>query len=327
MTKFIACFVLMLNLHSAIAAAQEPQKKNSPSPEMQKVLAAQLGKWSQHQEGADGSSGQGEAVWQEGPGGMSLVENEYIRSSAGEMIGLSVTWWDEAVKGYRALWCDNKIKSGCLVMSKAAHWEGDQFVLADEFERDGKKLAYKEVESGITPSTYTLTSYIGEPGGELKPTSTIHATRITAANAESASAAKAEVLAALAERDKAFVAGDETTVAQSMSEDYLQTDVNGKIQDKQAWLNEYYRPMAPLLKSGKVRWVTFDRSDIAVRDLGDTFIVAGKMTIKHVGAFDPKDTTAPDSPPVTFSFTQVWLKRGGAWKLAVVHNAIPRKRE
>jgi hypothetical protein len=78
------------------------------------------------------------------------------------------------------------------------------------------------------------------------------------------SSAKAEVLAALAERDKAFVAGDETKVAQFMSEDYLQTDVSGNIQDKQAWLNEYYRPMAPLLQSGKTRWVTFVRSDIVV---------------------------------------------------------------
>ena len=64
------------------------------------------------------------------------------------------------------------------------------------------------------------------------------------------SSAKAEVLAALAERDKAFVAGEEAKLAQFMSEDYLQTDVSGNIQDKQAWLNVYYRPMAPLLKSG-----------------------------------------------------------------------------
>ena len=144
------------------------------------------------------------------------------------------------------------------------------------------------------------------------------------------SSAKAEVLAALAERDKAFVAGDETKVAQFMSEDYLQTDVNGNIQDKQAWLNEYYRPMAPLLKSGETRWVTFDRSDIVVRDLGDTMVVAGKQTIKHVGVdpWNPKDITPPDSPrpPLTLRFTHVWIKRGGVWKLAVVHNAIPRER-
>ncbi len=141
------------------------------------------------------------------------------------------------------------------------------------------------------------------------------------------SSAKAEVLAALAERDKAEVTGDETKVAQSMSDDYLQTDVSGNIYDKQMWLNEYYRPMAPLLRSGKTRWVKFDRSDIVVRDFGDTFIVAGKMTIKHVGVnpWNPKDITPPDSrrAPLTFSFTHVWIKRDGAWKLAVVHNAIP----
>ena len=142
---------------------------------------------------------------------------------------------------------------------------------------------------------------------------------------------KAEVLAALAERDKAFVAGDETKVAQFMSEDYLQTDVSGNIQDKQAWLNEYYRPMAPLLKSGKTRWVTFDRSDIVVCELGDTMVVAGKQTIKHVGVnpWNPEVTTPPDSPrpPLTLRFTHVWIKRGGAWKLAVVHNAIPSERK
>jgi ketosteroid isomerase-like protein len=138
------------------------------------------------------------------------------------------------------------------------------------------------------------------------------------------SSAKAEVIAALAERDKAFVAGDETKVAQFMSEDYLQTDISGNTQDKQAWLNEYYRPMAPLLKSGETRWVTFDRSDIVVRDLGDTFIVAGKGTLKLVGVnpSNPKLTYSP-GPARVYRFTHVWIKRGGAWKLAVIHNAIP----
>lgn len=145
------------------------------------------------------------------------------------------------------------------------------------------------------------------------------------------SSAKAEVLAALAERDKAFVAGDETKVAQFMSEDYLQTDVSGNVQDKQAWLNDYYRPMVPWLKSGKTRWVTFDRSDIVVRELGDTVVVAGKQTIKHIGVdpWNPTDITPPDSPrpPRSLRFTHVWIKRGGAWKLAVVHNAIPTERQ
>ena len=141
------------------------------------------------------------------------------------------------------------------------------------------------------------------------------------------STSKAEVLAALAERDKAYLAGDEAKVAQFMSEDYLQTDVKGKVTDKQAWLNEFYRPMAPLLKSGKTRYVTFERSDIVVRDFGDTIVIAGKQTLKHVGVepWDPKITIPSDSPrlPLTLSFTHVWIKRDGAWKLAAVHNAVP----
>ena len=145
------------------------------------------------------------------------------------------------------------------------------------------------------------------------------------------SSAKAEVLAALAERDKAFVAGDETKVAQFMSEDYLQTDVSGNVQDKRAWLNDYYRPMVPWLKSGKTSWVTFDRSDIVVRELGDTVVVAGKQTIKHIGVdpWNPTDVTPADSPrpPRSLRFTHVWIKRGGAWRLAVVHNAIPTEQQ
>jgi ketosteroid isomerase-like protein len=138
---------------------------------------------------------------------------------------------------------------------------------------------------------------------------------------------KAEVLAAVAERDRAYLAGDETKVAQFMTEDYLQTDVSGNVFDKQAWLSEFYRPLAPLLKSGKTRYVTFERSDIVVRDFGDTMVVAGKQTLKHVGVepWNPKITIPSDSPrpPLTLRFTHVWIKRGGAWKLAAVHNAIP----
>lgn len=138
---------------------------------------------------------------------------------------------------------------------------------------------------------------------------------------------EAEVLAALAERDKAYLAGDEAKVAQFMTEDYLQTDVEGKVTDKQAWLNEFYRPMAPLLKSGKTRYVMFERSDIVVRDFGDTVVVAGKQTVKHVGVepWDPGITIPSDSrrPPLTLRFTHVWIKRDGAWKLAAVHNAVP----
>lgn len=150
----------------------------------------------------------------------------------------------------------------------------------------------------------------------------------SSATAGGQSSAKAEVLAALAERDKAFVAGDETKVAQFMSEDYLQTDVSGNVEDKQDWLNEYYRPLAPLLKSGKTQLPTFNRSEMVVRELGDTVVVAGKGTLKFLGA-NPWNSNATYSPgpPLAYRFTHVWIERGGAWKLAVIHNAIPAERK
>jgi hypothetical protein len=87
--------------------------------------------------------------------------------------------------------------------------------------------------------------------------------------------------------------------------------------------------MAPKLKSGETWWTTFDRSDIVLRDLGDTFVVAGKQTIKLVGVnpWNAKVAIPTDSPALTLRFTHVWIKRGGAWKLAVVHNAIPTERK
>ena len=138
------------------------------------------------------------------------------------------------------------------------------------------------------------------------------------------SSAKAEVLAALAAQDKAFLAGDETKVGQIKSEDYLQTNVKGIVQDKQTWFKEYFGPLAPLLRSGETRFTTFDRSDIVIRDFGDTVVVVGKLTYKFAGVnpWNPRVTFLP-GPPRVLRFTQVWIKRGGAWKEAVLHNAVP----
>lgn len=245
-----------------------------PSPEMQRLFNAQLGSWSQRLERPNGSSGEGEAVWRPGPGGKSLVENEYIRSATGDLIGLSVTWWDEAVKGYRALWCDNKIKNGCLVMSQPARWDGDQFVLRDEFERDGKKFVYKEVESQITPSTYTLTSYTGEAGGEPKPTSTIHATRIPEGNIElSNENALQQVLAADEARRLAMLHTDVSALDSLLADDVTIFWGDGTEDDKASTL--------ALLRSGRLRYSQLDYENTRVRLFGRTAVVTGQARIRE----------------------------------------------
>jgi hypothetical protein len=141
------------------------------------------------------------------------------------------------------------------------------------------------------------------------------------------SSAKAEVLVALTELDKAFVAGDETKLGQFKSEEYLQTSVSGKVQDKQAWFKEYFGPLAPRLRSGETRLTTFDRSDIVVREFGDTVVVVGRLLYKFAGVnpWNPSEAFQA-GPPAVIRFTQVWIKHGGAWKLAVLHNATPKER-
>jgi len=66
-------------------------------------------------------------------------------------------------------------------MSKLAQWEGDQFAIRDEYERDGKKIAYREVFSAFTSNSFTQTIYEGESGGELKRKLRIHAVRVASA--------------------------------------------------------------------------------------------------------------------------------------------------
>src|SRR3989442_3468558 len=62
-------------------------------------------------------------------------------------------------------------------MSKLAHWEHDQFVVRDEFERDGTKVVYREVFSDLSSDSFTQTIYQGESGKELKRALTIHAAK------------------------------------------------------------------------------------------------------------------------------------------------------
>lgn len=64
-------------------------------------------------------------------------------------------------------------------MSKVAHWEDGQFVVGNEFERDGGKVVYRQVFSNFTPVSFTQTIYEGESDAALKRVLTIHATRIT----------------------------------------------------------------------------------------------------------------------------------------------------
>jgi uncharacterized protein (TIGR02246 family) len=140
------------------------------------------------------------------------------------------------------------------------------------------------------------------------------------------SSAQAELRDAMAELRKASLAGDTERVASLIADDYLQTNVSGQVQDKSAWLAEYFKPLAALIKAGTLHWETYEDEDVRIRIFGDAAVLIGRLTVKATGA-KPGAQTWEASPGSSFGgslrFTRVWIKRDGRWLLAAVHNALP----
>jgi ketosteroid isomerase-like protein len=142
------------------------------------------------------------------------------------------------------------------------------------------------------------------------------------------SSAEAALRATMTERHKASLEGDTQTTAASMTDDYLQTDISGVVQDKETWLKNYFIPLADLIKAGKFRWEIYDEKDVKVRIHGDTGIVIGTLEAKGSGArFDVERHTWLADPNAEFSgklhFTRVYVRRDGKWLLAALQNSVP----
>ncbi len=162
-----------VTMRATRAAADAPNYSRTPSlvspvREMRKLFAL-LGTWLTRLEQQGTDSGQGEQIWRPGPGGLSLIEGEHSADSNGEAFGLSIAWWDATAKSYRALWCHSNIDAGCIAIPTLARWQADEFVLDGEFEHDGKRLAFQQRVSEITPATFTQSRYQGDSPSELKP--------------------------------------------------------------------------------------------------------------------------------------------------------------
>jgi len=184
MTSASRILFAILGMSTLVLLGQQ-QAPPKPAPEMQKLLDTLAGSWviTESYEPSEwapkGGTGRGRETFRAGPGGLSMVEDYRSTTPAGEVSGMSVTWWDAKAGGYRAIWCDTTNPNGCVVMAKLARWEGSRFVLGDEFERDGRKIAFQEVLSDITATSFTQTISQGESGGELKRMLTIRAKKAT----------------------------------------------------------------------------------------------------------------------------------------------------
>ena len=189
--------------------------------------------------------------------------------------------------------------------------------------------------SALTASTLKFPQEPNPRGVHTKTTTTIATLLLLACCCRSPmfaqatdSSSEAELGAAMAERMKANVEGDTEKIASSLADEYLQTDIYGYVQDKTAWLNEYFKPPAELIKAGKFRWETFDEKDVRIRAYGDSAVVIGTLDAKGTGARpDRARHTWVADPSASFSgtlrFTRVYIKRNGKWLLAALHNAVP----
>ena len=64
---------------------------------------------------------------------------------------------------------------------------------------------------------------------------------------------EAQLRAVMAEPHATALEGDTEKTASLMADEYLQTDISGHVQNKTAWLNEYSKPLAELIKTKKLR--------------------------------------------------------------------------
>ena len=190
MKRSVSLFIIGLILVASTADARESPSPPSPqpAPEIQTLTKALVGRWATHEkyEAVDptpnGGVGQGEVVWQPGPGRFTILEEYHSKTPIGELFGFGLIWWDKT-KGLQHMWCININPTGCEMFPgpprTGPQWDGKQFVIDTEVEIAGKKFIWHEVISEISATSFTQTVDIAAPGGALKRWFTIHATKVT----------------------------------------------------------------------------------------------------------------------------------------------------
>jgi hypothetical protein len=191
-----ACICFLHGLDGLESAhSQQPHSANSPAsttdalavaPQMQSLIKVIAGRWSISEKlepseaTPNGGVGEGEEIWRPGPGGFTLLEEEHIRTPYGERFLLSLQWWDKSTNSFHGMLCNGSGPAGCNLESTKSvlNWDGKRYVIDMEFSSHDKKMMWHEVFTDFTATSFTQTGDIGEVGGPLKRSITIHATKI-----------------------------------------------------------------------------------------------------------------------------------------------------
>jgi ketosteroid isomerase-like protein len=105
---------------------------------------------------------------------------------------------------------------------------------------------------------------------------------------------------------------DLKSIQSLLAEDYSQTDLRGKVQDRASWI-EYFKSYIAAVHSGSAQFeISFE--DTKVRTYGNAAVVTGRATFKG----QRKGVLVNN----VIRFTNVWVNRRGIWQL-VSYQATP----
>jgi hypothetical protein len=157
------------SLIKALSGRWSLQVKFEPSPEMPKGLTTT-----------------GEETWHPAIGGLTFLEEERVSTPAGDLSLLGIMWWDAKAKSLHGMECNNQLPYTCDLKGAlndiTMTWDGKQFTIKEWETHGNKKTLWHEVWSDITPTSYTQTGDVEEPGGPTTRVLTIQARRVEPGN-------------------------------------------------------------------------------------------------------------------------------------------------
>lgn len=98
----------------------------------------------------------------------------------------------------------------------------------------------------------------------------------------------------------AVVKGDFATLDKLLADGLIYTHSSGLVEDKAAYVGS--------MKSGKLKYETLNEEGVKVIPYGDAAIVHAQVKMSGINNGQPFNVSAV--------LTHVWVKQGGAWKLA-----------
>jgi ketosteroid isomerase-like protein len=112
--------------------------------------------------------------------------------------------------------------------------------------------------------------------------------------------ARRELDAAIRDFGEAWARGDVGALRGMLSPSYTHTDVRGRFQDRDAWL-EYAHG-----RGGAATQITF--ADVTTRLIGDVAVITGRndMSGGNIVLGDERSS-------LSLRFTQIWIRRDGRW--------------